>query len=162
MTTSWAAVEGAGLPPGGQRRRLRLAGLDRPVARARTLAATALADWYGLAADPRGGPGIAGDVVLLVAELVSNATLHGDGPVELVLDATEDRLRIEISDRSDAVPAPRQPHHPALPGGHGLHIVQHTADRWGTEPLAGGLDGAFDGGKVVWAEVAAHRLHAGD
>ncbi|MFC5664338.1 ATP-binding protein [Kitasatospora misakiensis] len=153
MTTSWAAVEGAGLPPGGRRRRLRLAGLARPVAHARTLAATALADWYGLAADPRGGPGIAGDVVLLVAELVSNAMLHGDGPVEFVLDATEDRLRIELSDRTDTVPTLRRPHHPALPGGHGLHIVHRTADRWGAEPL--------DGGKVVWAEVTAHRLHPG-
>ncbi|MCG6498252.1 ATP-binding protein [Kitasatospora sp. A2-31] len=136
------------LPAGGQRRRLPLAGLPKPVARARAHTVRALGDWC--ASVPAPGAEITEDIVLVVAELVGNAMLHGDGPLELVLDLTPDRLRIEISDRSTDLPAPREPHHPALPGGHGLFIVQRIADRWGAEPHAQG--------KTIWAEFEAYRL----
>ncbi|MFF7995753.1 ATP-binding protein [Kitasatospora xanthocidica] len=136
---------GPALPVGGQRRRLTLAGLPKPVARARTFTAGALADWYACT-----GEGVAADVVLLVAELVANAMLHGDGPLELLLDATGARLRVGVSDRSPALPAPRLPHEPALPGGHGLVIVERLADRWGAEP--------HGRGKTIWAEFDAARL----
>lgn len=128
------------LPAGGQRRRLALAGVFRPVARARNFTATALADWSW--PDPER----AGDIVLLVAELVSNAVLHAGGAVELALHITPARLRIEVSDRSPALPQPRRPRHPDLPGGHGLSIVQRTCDRWGAVP--------HRDGKTVWAEFA--------
>ncbi|MER6298753.1 ATP-binding protein [Kitasatospora sp. NPDC001539] len=155
MTTSRATLDGdrsgAGptLPPGGQRRRLHLAGLPKPVARARTYTAQAVADWSW----PTGAAGTGDDIVLLVAELVANATLHAGGPVELVLDASEARLRIEVSDRSTTLPEPRRPHHPGLPGGHGLFIVQQTATRWGALP--------HDDGKTVWAEIDAPRPATG-
>ncbi|MFJ9775402.1 ATP-binding protein [Kitasatospora sp. NPDC101157] len=126
------------VPAGGQRRRLALAGVPRPVARARTFTATALADW----AWP--DPARAGDIVLLAAELVSNAMLHADGAVELALHITTARLRIAVSDRSPALPELRRPHRPGLPGGHGLFIVQQTCDRWGAAP--------HRDGKTVWAE----------
>jgi hypothetical protein len=151
MTMSRGTLEedpyraGPALPVGGQRRRLTLAGLPKPVARARTFTAGALDDWYACT-----GEGVAADVVLLVAELVANAMLHGDGPLELVLDATRARLRIEVSDRSPAMPAPRLPHQPALPGGHGLVIVQRIADRWDAEP--------HSQGKTIWAEFDVDRL----
>ncbi|MEU9042942.1 MULTISPECIES: ATP-binding protein [unclassified Kitasatospora] len=136
---------GTALPVGGQRRRLTLAGLPKPVAHARTFTAGALADWYACT-----GEGAAADVLLLVAELVANAMLHGGGPLELVLDATGARLRVEVSDRSPAMPVPCLPHVPALPGGHGLVIVQRIADRWGAE--------AHSQGKTIWAEFDARRL----
>ncbi|MFH9352167.1 ATP-binding protein [Kitasatospora sp. NPDC017646] len=136
------------LPAGGQRRRLPLAGLTKPVARARTHTVRALGDWCAPA--PGAGEGITEDIVLVVAELVGNAMLHGDGPLELILDLTPARLRIEVSDRSTDMPAPREPHHPALPGGHGLFIVQRIADRWGAEPHVQG--------KTIWAEFDALRL----
>ncbi|WP_380282381.1 ATP-binding protein [Kitasatospora purpeofusca] len=140
---------GPAAPPGGQRRRLTLAGLPKPVAHARTFTAQALADWY-----PSGvGDGMAEDVVLLAAELVANAMLHGDGPLEMVLDVTGARLRVEVSDRSPLMPTPRRPHNPALPGGHGLFIVERTADRWGAEP--------HSQGKAIWAEVDSARLLRG-
>ncbi|MFJ1754768.1 ATP-binding protein [Kitasatospora sp. NPDC088134] len=140
---------GPTLPPGGQRRRLRLASVPRPVARARAFTAEALADW-SWATPP--DPDLAEDVVLLVAELVGNAMLHAGGPIELVLDATPARLRIEVSDASSVLPTLRTPHRPGLPGGHGLYIVQRTADRWGADPHAQG--------KSIWAEIDATRLLA--
>ncbi len=140
---------GSALPPGGQRRRLRLVGVPRPVARARAFTAEALGDW-SWAAPP--DPDLAEDVVLLVAELVGNAMLHAGGPLELVLDATPDRLRIEVSDTSEVLPTLRTPHRPGLPGGHGLYIVQRTADRWGADLHAQG--------KSIWAEIDVTRLLA--
>ncbi|MFI9362265.1 ATP-binding protein [Kitasatospora sp. NPDC053057] len=156
MTMSRGALDGdphrAGLVPpgGGQRRRLPLVGLPKPVARARAHTVGALGDWCAPAPEQGAGGGIAEDVVLVVAELVGNAMLHGGGPLELVLDLTGARLRIEVSDRTADLPAPHEPHHPALPGGHGLFIVQRTADRWGAEPHALG--------KTIWAEFDASRL----
>ncbi|WP_030244878.1 ATP-binding protein [Streptomyces sp. NRRL S-350] len=144
---------GPALPPGGQRRRLTLAGLPKPVARARAFTLQAFGDWYASSHPVDAHEGPAADVVLLVAELVANAMLHGDGPLELVLDATRARLRVEVSDRSPAMPTPQRPHEPSLPGGHGLFIVQRTCDRWGAEP--------HSQGKTIWAEVDAGRL-AGD
>ncbi|GAA1950906.1 ATP-binding protein [Kitasatospora viridis] len=146
MTTSREALDPdlAGpvptLPPGGQRRRLTLAGQPKPVARARAFTSAALVDWSWPAPDQ------GQDIVLLVAELVANAMLHAGGPLELVLDASATRLRIEVSDGSTALPEPRRPHRPGLPGGHGLFIVEQTADRWGAE--------AHRQGKTIWAEIA--------
>lgn len=132
---------GFALPPGGQRRRLRLAGTSKPVARARAFAAEALADWSwsGGTAD------VHHDVVLVAAELVANAALHGGGPEELVIEFTGRRMRIEVSDGSRVLPAPRRAHRPGLPGGHGLFIVQQGSDRWGASRHAQG--------KSVWAEI---------
>jgi anti-sigma regulatory factor (Ser/Thr protein kinase) len=129
------------LPPGGQRRRLRLAGVPKPVARARAFTSQALADWAW-----RGGTDEARhDVVLLAAELVANASMHAGGPLEIVVELTETRMRIEVSDGSSELPVPRRPHRPGLPGGHGLFIVQEGSDRWGARP--------HDQGKTVWAEI---------
>ncbi|MEU8921929.1 ATP-binding protein [Kitasatospora sp. NPDC048545] len=158
---------GPALPPGGQRRRLTLAGLPKPVAHARTFTLRALDDWYAPALVPARTPDalaldalvpdarqgvaadVAADIVLLVAELVANAMLHGDGPLELVLDTAGERLRVEVSDRSPEMPAPRLPHEPALPGGHGLVIVRRIADRWGAQP--------HSQGKTIWAEFDVRR-----
>ncbi|MFJ8043239.1 ATP-binding protein [Kitasatospora sp. NPDC096147] len=124
------------LPPGGQRRRLPLSGRHRPVALAREYTRTALTDWAWPEPD---------DVQLLVAELIANATLHGGGPLDLLLHADEHRLRIEVNDASVFLPAPREPHQPAHPGGHGLIVVARTCDRWGATPQPWG--------KTVWAEI---------
>lgn len=159
MTMSRGALDGDPhqtgpvLPAGGQRRRLPLAGLPKPVALARAHTARAFADWCEPFLRPGTGEGISEDVVLVVAELVGNAMLHGGGPRELVLDLTPGRLRIEVSDRTADLPALREPHHPALPGGHGLFIVQRIADRWGAEPNGPG--------KTVWAEFDVARLRDG-
>ncbi len=129
------------LPPGGQRRRLVMDRQRKPVARAREFTRGALADWSWPGAD---------DIVLLVAELVANAVLHAGGPQDLVLHATDTRLRVEVTDASQTAPAPHEPHQPGTPGGHGLHIVRTVSDRWGTTP--------HPFGKIVWAEIDAPRF----
>ncbi|MCB5180668.1 ATP-binding protein [Streptomyces antimicrobicus] len=154
MTTSPGTLDqgrwGGTLPPGGQRRRIPLAGLSQPVSRARSFTVRALEDWRWSTTSPGVDHDAAHDVVLLVAELVANAVLHGGGPLALVLDASEARLRVEVSDGDPTLPRPRLPHQPSVPGGHGLLIVQQTSDRWGADRHAEG--------KTIWAEFDTTRL----
>ncbi|MET9949962.1 ATP-binding protein [Streptomyces sp. NPDC006339] len=160
MTNSRGARDGAQVRDspttviGAARRRLALAGLPSPAGRAREFTVRALADWSWSPAAAGVDADVAGDVVLVVAELVANAARHGGGPSELVLDASAHRLRIEVGDRDPLPPAPRRSHHPALPGGHGLFIVERVTDRWGVE--------RHGRGKTVWAEVDVKRLVPGD
>ncbi|MFD0265266.1 ATP-binding protein [Streptomyces sp. NPDC127106] len=92
---------------------------------------------------------LAEDVLLMVSELVSNACVHAGGPSELVLRRTADRLRMEVGDGSPEHPRRRRATDPALPGGHGLLVVDRLARDWGWEPRPDGT------GKTVWAEVAS-------
>ncbi|MFF5973314.1 ATP-binding protein [Streptomyces sp. NPDC012769] len=135
-------------------RQLRLAGLPSPAGRARAFTEQALADWSWSAATAGVDADVAGDIVLVVAELVANSVAHGGGALELVLDASAHRLRVEVSDRDTLLPAPRRSHDPTLPGGHGLFIVERVTDRWGVE--------RHGWGKTVWAEVDVKRLAPGD
>ncbi|UUN31563.1 ATP-binding protein [Streptomyces sp. FIT100] len=93
---------------------------------------------------------VAEDVLMVVSELVTNACLHTEGPQELVLHCTPERLRIEVSDDSPVPPRPRPHADPALPGGHGLVVLARLARAWGSVPRGTG--------KTVWAEIAAPRL----
>ncbi|MDQ0313093.1 anti-sigma regulatory factor (Ser/Thr protein kinase) [Kitasatospora herbaricolor] len=141
-----------GLPLTGQRRRLALSGLKGQVARGRDFTRQALADWNWPAGQDPHGQSTADDVLLVVSELLANACLHAGGPHELVLTASADGLRVEVLDGDSTVPVLRSPYEPGRPGGHGLHIVQKLADRWGVTPV--------QGGKSVWLEFAAGRLSA--
>jgi anti-sigma regulatory factor (Ser/Thr protein kinase) len=85
------------------------------------------------------------DVSLIVGELITNAVLHGDGPVTLTLHLLEPIVRIEVSDESSALPKLTEPSQTRL-GGRGLAIISAVAQAWGTslgEPA----------GKTVWAEL---------
>ncbi|MEU6705018.1 ATP-binding protein [Streptomyces wuyuanensis] len=167
----------AALPQQGQTRRLGIAGTRGVVGRCRDFSATALADWEwlppgGLARPPEDFPpgddpyawdtstdtgpdwdeerrAVAEDVLMVVSELVTNACLHAGGPLELVLNCTSERLRIEVSDASPVPPRPRPHADPAVPGGHGLVVLGRLSRAWGSVPR--------DSGKTVWAEVAASR-----
>ncbi|MFJ7157314.1 ATP-binding protein [Streptomyces sp. NPDC101118] len=129
-----------------QRRILLLRGARRQVTRGREFARAALADWGWDAGEA------AEDTLLVVSELVTNASLHAGGCHELVLSAGE-VFRVEVydglPDLPQLQPAPRR----GVPGGHGLHIVRRLSDRWGAE--------AHADGKVVWAEFEAERLRTG-
>lgn len=91
---------------------------------------------------------LADAIEVLVSELVTNAVVHGVGPVRLVADFDGDRVRIEVHDR--------EPHGPRAhvsaatdldEHGRGLQLVAMLADRWGSLGTADG--------KVVWIELAA-------
>ncbi|MFA1543693.1 ATP-binding protein [Actinomadura monticuli] len=107
--------------------------------RARRLTARALRDWHVT------DPADTGDIVLMVDELVTNAVVHGSGPVRLALRLDGTLLTAEVS---DADPAP-----PAAPGGpprvldwseagRGLLLVVALATAFGALP--------HPPGKTVW------------
>jgi anti-sigma regulatory factor (Ser/Thr protein kinase) len=130
----------------GTQRRLTLRGVTDPVGAGRDFARLTLKEWSWPPAGAGVSPVLAGDVALVVSELLTNAALHGNGPVELVLRLSGQAvLRIEVADTDPGVPEPRQPHQPGVPGGHGLHIVEKICDSWGVVP--------YDGGKTVWSEI---------
>lgn len=113
-----------------------------------TLAAPALARRY-LASKAAAWPAdLLELVVLLTSELVTNAVVHGLGPVQLMLIDDGLRLRVEVSDAETESPqlAPRWPGQMDATG-RGLLIVDRLADRWGTRPRR------TPPGKIVWFEL---------
>ncbi|MET9953276.1 ATP-binding protein [Streptomyces sp. NPDC006339] len=133
----------------GQVRRLLLRGAGGAVTRCRDFTAAALTDWGWLPGTTPEDRERAEDVLLMVSEVVTNACLHADGPEQLVLRHSEGHLRVEVYDTNPAPPRPGVPRSPALPGGHGLMVLDRLAGAWGS---AAKDDGAP--GKVVWLEVA--------
>jgi anti-sigma regulatory factor (Ser/Thr protein kinase) len=116
--------------------RVRMAGGAEDVRTARTVVAEAL---HG----SRSGVDI--DETLLVAdELVSNAVIHAGGVLELAVQATEGRVRVEVRDASPELPVLRQPGE-TEEGGRGLQLVETLARSWGANPHPGN-------GKTVWFE----------
>jgi len=93
------------------------------------------------------GAGERADEIELVAdELITNALLHTDGPAVVTirpLGAPGSRLRVEVEDRSSALPHRREPGEAGV-SGRGLLLVDMLADAWGVESR--GND------KCVWAE----------
>jgi serine/threonine-protein kinase RsbW len=76
------------------------------------------------------------DAELIISELVTNAVKHSDGPteepVELVLEAQGDSLRIEVCDAGNGfLRAAVQNRAPTDSGGWGFVIVEAIADAWG-------------------------------
>ncbi|MEU6314501.1 ATP-binding protein [Streptomyces sp. NPDC047014] len=127
--------------PSDRIRSLGLTGTKDAVTRCRDFTRAALVAWQWMAASREKSE----DVLLLVSEMVANACLHAGGPQALLLDCTDERLRIEVTDGSPEPPAPRLRPDPARPGGYGLLIVERIARRWGSVPTAEG--------KYVWAEI---------
>lgn len=84
--------------------------------------------------------------VLLVSELVTNATLHVGGQVALVVRTRPGVVRLEVRDSGSRPPLPRRALDRERTSGRGLHLLDRLAADWGTqvEPK----------GKVVWCEVA--------
>ncbi|MDQ6649505.1 MAG: ATP-binding protein [Actinomycetota bacterium] len=87
------------------------------------------------------------DVVsLLTTELVTNAVLHARTPVRVSVQRGESALRVEVSDSSPLVPAPRR-YSPESGTGRGLLLVDELATRWGTDAAPDAV------GKTVWFEL---------
>lgn len=116
-----------------------LDGLSGTIAAARDLARNFIGP---LAARSRAGT----DALLLVSELVTNATRHAPGP--LVLDLHDDGTEWTIA-VTDTSPAPLKPRTPDLEtgnGGFGWHLVQTLASTVTLTPTS-------DGGKTVTATM---------
>ncbi len=88
-------------------------------------------------------PQDAGDVELLVTELVANVVDHvgGESVLSLELEYSDAWLRIAVSDGSAVRPVVGQLRGDQ-PRGRGMQIVEAIADEWGAEDV--------HGGKRVW------------
>ena len=104
----------------------------------------AVADWCI-------GAGVIGDVVdtllLLTAELVTNAVIHGRSDVVLSIGRAGSCVRVAVGDKNTRLPQRRESDPDALDG-RGLAMVEALADDYGVEA------GPF--GKTVWFDVATH------
>ncbi|MYZ11474.1 ATP-binding protein [Streptomyces sp. SID2999] len=101
-----------------------------------------------LFADCIGADGLADDLALIVSELVTNAVLHGrtapGRQVEVTLDHSAGRVRVEVRDTGEGMPR-RRPRVPLAVSGRGLEIVDSLSEKWGVT--------AQIVGKTVWAEL---------
>ena len=70
--------------------------------------------------------------VLALSELVTNAIVHGTGPVEVRAVEEGRSIRWEVSDDNPELPRPRAAA-PEEAGGRGLAIVAAVAEGWGYE-----------------------------
>jgi anti-sigma regulatory factor (Ser/Thr protein kinase) len=83
--------------------------------------------------------------VLLVSEVVTNAILHARSSVRVAITWDNQRLRVEVADKSAARPVARQ-FAPDSGTGRGLRLIEELSDAWGTQLVVDG--------KVVWFELA--------
>ncbi|MFH8802356.1 SpoIIE family protein phosphatase [Streptomyces sp. NPDC017936] len=85
--------------------------------------------------------------VLLVSETLTNVLVHTDADALLVAEVTggpgERRMRIEVTDTSDALPHKRRPGELAS-SGRGLVLIELLADEWGVAPRGEGKSIWFD------------------
>lgn len=137
----------SGVPGTWQVRRLPFGTGPGAVTRARTFLRTAMQAYGWRPASDQAVELAADDIVLVAVELVTNACLHGGGPVELRVFRSEGVVRVEVEDRTEERPVPRNPFDGLRTGGHGLLIVRRLSREWGTLVQPGR-------GKTVWAELA--------
>jgi len=83
-------------------------------------------------------------LMLRVSGVVTKALIHGAGQISVRVLDDGSRLRVEVSDDSDAVPGLRAFDRDAE-GGRGLALVDAPAHAWGADPKPGG--------KTVWFEL---------
>lgn len=93
------------------------------------------------------------EIELVADELVTNALLHTDGAAVVtirMLTGPERRVRVEVEDKSSALPRRREPGEAGV-SGRGLLLVDRLADVWGVEPRGTG--------KSVWCEFVVPDRH---
>ncbi|MFI2346357.1 SpoIIE family protein phosphatase [Streptomyces sp. NPDC019443] len=86
------------------------------------------------------------EIELAADEMITNALMHTDGGAIVtirVLSGSERRLRVEVEDRSSALPRRRDAGESGV-SGRGLMLVDRLAEAWGVESRGSG--------KCVWCE----------
>ena len=91
--------------------------------------------------------------VLALSELVTNVVLHARTAMEVVFEAWEGRMRVEVLDHSLALPVPKA-YGPDASTGRGLRLVEALSDSWGVREAPGG--------KSVWFEMSEVASPDGD
>jgi hypothetical protein len=90
------------------------------------------------------------NVRLLVAELVGNSvgdtSLGSADSITLGFRLSDDLVRVEVTHRGPGFQRPSL-NGPTGTAGHGLHLVDALADRWGTQPTP------HKDGWLVWFEL---------
>jgi anti-sigma regulatory factor (Ser/Thr protein kinase) len=117
-----------------------LAGTEEEVSPARRIVVDKVRAW-GVPLDDE-----TADAIRLVAsELITNAVVHGEGPITVALCHRPGRLVIDVLDSNPLAPQASSPGADDE-SGRGLALVDFLAVRSGWEPS--------DRGKRVWAEIA--------
>jgi anti-sigma regulatory factor (Ser/Thr protein kinase) len=80
------------------------------------------------------------DLALLVSEVVSNAVLHGEGDIMLIVGTHSDLVRIEVRDGNPELPQTTAS--TGAHGGFGLRLLSQLSATWGVDRR--------DDGKAVW------------
>src|SRR3954447_24448657 len=87
------------------------------------------------ALEGRGDDELLGDVRLLVSELITNSVRHSSvrpsDLVHLTVSASESTVRVEVADPGTGFEPRARDADRTRPGGWGLYLVDHLADRWG-------------------------------
>ena len=92
------------------------------------------------------------DGAVIISELATNAIVHGGSSFRASIERAAHVVRIAVEDVGPGLPLNRRVPQDAL-GGRGVAIVEELALRWGCDRL--------DGGKVLWAELAASSAPPG-
>ena len=98
----------------------------------------------------------ADEIELAADEMITNALMHTDGGAIVtvrVLSGPQRRLRVEVEDRSSALPRRRDAGESGV-SGRGLLLVDRLADAWGVESRGSG--------KCVWCEFTVPDRAGGE
>ena len=93
------------------------------------------------------------DVLLVVSELVTNASTHGRGKISLVLRVSDDEVFVTVQDYGQTLGSSPLAEESFEEHGRGLVIVAEIASSWGVHGLG-------DSGKLVWCVVHAPERRA--
>ena len=85
-------------------------------------------------------------LVLLTSELVTNAVVHAETPVDVIVRSSPERVRVEVVDGSTRAPLRRLARGDDE-WGRGLGVVESLSSRWGVQ--------CAEWGKSVWFELDA-------
>jgi anti-sigma regulatory factor (Ser/Thr protein kinase) len=115
--------------------RLELSADPSAAAKARAWLRARLSDWSSDGVEA---------VQLLVSELVTNAVLHTNDPVEVTAVRSGSRVTVEVTDRNPSKPVLKTYGRDAATG-RGLRLVESLADEWGVR--------GDENRKAVWFRV---------